>query len=268
MGLPLESQLRKDSTEPIKSRTISDRLAEVARNSFVGRQNELSLLSDAIKANAPSFIVAFIHGPGGIGKSRFIKATLDSAAPEIRPFVMDCREIEPTPQGFQAALGNALGIKDNQTDFDSVVARLGGEGERTVLSLDTYETFGLMDTWLRQIFLPSLSENVFTIIAGRQAPNAAWVTSPGWQELFREIELGELSTDDSQKMLESRGLTPTQTKRVSSFARGYPLALEMAAAAIRTQPDLEITKGPPPRVLQQLNSRLLDRSSIGDHGGS
>ena len=257
MGLPLESPLKKDSTEPAKLRTVSDRLTEVARSSFVGRQNELSLLSDAIKANVPPFIVAFIHGPGGIGKSRFIKATIDSVAPEIRSFVMDCREIEPTPQGFQAALGNALGIKDNQTDFDSVVARLGGEGERTVLALDTYETFGLMDTWLRQMFVPSLSESVFTIIAGRQAPNAAWVTSPGWQELFREIELGELSTDDSQKMLESRGLTPTQTKRVSSFARGYPLALEMAAAAIRTQPDLEITKGPPPRVLQQLTHAFL-----------
>jgi hypothetical protein len=31
----------------------------------------------------------------------------------------------------------------------------------------------------------------------------------------------------------------------------------MAAAAIRTQPDLEITEGPPPKVLQQLTQAFL-----------
>ena len=58
-------------------------------------------------------------------------------------------------------------------------------------------------------------------------------------------------------MLESRGLTSPLIERVESFARGHPLALEMAAAAIRTQPNLEITEGPPPKVLQQLTQAFL-----------
>jgi class 3 adenylate cyclase len=240
-----------------KSRTISDRLSEVARSTFVGRQNELSFLSNAIEAAERPFIVAFIYGPGGIGKSCLLQAMLSAIGPEVRRYVMDCREIEPTPKGFQVALGACLEMQESEPDLRSVVGRLGETGQRTVLALDSYETFGLMDTWLRQEFVPALSEDVFTIIAGRQAPNPAWFTSPGWQGLFREIELRELSADDAQKMLESRGLTPPQVERVKSFAQGYPLALELAAAAIHTQPNLEIKEGPPPKILQQLTHAFL-----------
>lgn len=252
-----ESRGKGESREIPKPRTLSDRLSEVARSSFVGRKKELAVISEAIKAAQLPFMVAFVHGPGGIGKSSLIKAALSDVGAEVQSYFMDCREIEPTPQGFQAALGNALGMGESEPDFRSVVGRLGEMEERTVLALYRYETFGLMDTWLRQEFMPALSENVFTIIAGRQAPNSAWFTTPGWHGLFREIELRELSADDAQIMLESRGLTSSEVERVKGFARGHPLALEMASAAIRTQPDLEITEGPPPKVLQQLTQAFL-----------
>ena len=71
-------------SETSKPRTISERLSEAARISFVGRETELDLLSGAIgSANLP-FVVAFIHGPGGIGKSCLIQTLLSSVAPEIR----------------------------------------------------------------------------------------------------------------------------------------------------------------------------------------
>lgn len=262
MGLNSESRSRRGSTQFGKSRTISDRLKEVASLTFVGRQNELAFLSKTIEAADLPFLVAFIHGPGGIGKSRLLEATLSTVGPAVRGYVLDCREIEPTPQGLQMALGAAIEMQESEPNLHSIVGRLGEPGQRTVLVLDTYETFGLMDTWLRQVFVPALSENVFTIIAGRQEPNAAWFTSPGWQGLFREIELHELSADETQKMLESRGLTPPQIERVKSFARGHPLALEMAAAAMRKQPNLEIKEGPPPKVLQQLTQAFLAGLSL------
>ena len=53
-----------------KPRTISERLAEAAKNTFVGRKAERALISKAIKATELPFVVAFIHGPGGIGKTR------------------------------------------------------------------------------------------------------------------------------------------------------------------------------------------------------
>jgi len=239
------------------SRRISDRLSEVARSSFVGREEEVAILRGAIEAAEPPFVVAFLHGPGGIGKSRLLQATLSAVGPQVHALVMDCRVIEPTPKGFLAALGGAVGMTEPQPDLGSVADCLGQTTDRTVLALDTYETFGLMDTWLRQVFLPALPETVLTIIAGREAPNPAWLTTPGWEGLFREIELRELPDADAVRMLEARGLTADQAERVNRFARGHPLALELAAAALRTQPDLDITGGPPPNVLPQLTQAFL-----------
>jgi class 3 adenylate cyclase len=238
-------------------RSISERLLEAANQSFVGRQSELSLLSEAVRAEVPPFLVTFIHGPGGIGKSRLLQAFLNADYPGIRRYVLDCGDIEPTPKGFLSALGSAIKYHGSEPDLSAVVAFLIESAQRTVIALDTYETYGLMDTWLRQVFVPSLTENIFTIIVGRQAPNPAWYTSPGWQDLFKEIKLRELSADEAQMMLVSRGLTPDQIDRVKGFSRGHPLALEMAAAALRSQPNLEISEGPPPKVLRQLTSAFL-----------
>ena len=58
-------------------------------------------------------------------------------------------------------------------------------------------------------------------------------------------------------MLTRRGLSADQAERASRFAHGHPLALELAAAALRAQPDLELTEGPPPVILQQLTQAFL-----------
>ncbi len=178
------TQQKHELASQDKPRTIAERLSEATKSTFVGRQNEISFLANAINAKKLPFIVAFAHGPGGIGKSWLLRAIMDNLGPKVQHLMMDCREIEPTPQGFQAALGSALKMEEPAPDLNSVIARLTESDKRTVLVLDTYETFGLIDTWLRQEFIPSLTENVFTIIAGREVPNPAWITSPGWQGLF------------------------------------------------------------------------------------
>ena len=58
-------------------------------------------------------------------------------------------------------------------------------------------------------------------------------------------------------MLVRRGLSDEQAVRVNGFARGHPLALELAAGALRAQPDLDIAPGPPPRILGQLSTAFL-----------
>lgn len=215
------------------------------------------MLRGTIEAADLPFVVVFVHGSGGIGKSRLLEAMLNSISPEVRRHILDCRHIEPTPHGFLTVLGAALGTLDSAPDLATIVTRLGEPRRRTVLVLDTYETFGLMDTWLRQEFVPALPESVLTIIAGREGPSPAWLTTPGWESLFREVELRELPDDDARKMLESRGLGQSQIERVRRFARGHPLALELAAAAVRAQPSLEIAGGPSPKVLQRLLDAFL-----------
>ena len=121
----METISQSPSTLSDKPGTISERLAEAAKSSFVGRKKELSLLSNAIEADDPPFFVAYVHGPGGIGKSRLIHAAIERLSPKINRYVMDCREIEPTPLGFQIALGAALEVPESEPDL-ATVSKLPG----------------------------------------------------------------------------------------------------------------------------------------------
>src|SRR6476646_7151612 len=85
-------------------RTLSDRLSEAARGAFVGREAEVRSLSEAMQAPEPEFAVAFIHGPGGIGKSSLLRATVDTLPREFLHLRLDCRDIEPTAHGVLTAI--------------------------------------------------------------------------------------------------------------------------------------------------------------------
>ena len=239
------------------ARTIAERISQAAERSFVGRRVEFEMLRDAILADELPFVAAYVHGPGGIGKSRLVQATLGAVSPPARTLLLDCGQIEPTPRGFLRAVAAIVEGDEREPVLDGVARMLGDCGPRTVLALDTYETFGLMDAWLRQTFLPILPETVMTLMAGRNTPSAAWLTTPGWEGLFREVELRSLDRDDALRMLAQRGVGEEQAARVNRFARGHPLALELAAAALRTQPDLDIAPGPPPKILPQLTAAFL-----------
>ena len=239
------------------ARTISDRLSAAAARSFVGRREELELLGGAIAAREPPFLVAFVQGPGGIGKSRLLQALLGATDPAARALLLDCREVEPTPRGLLGAVAEALGSPEAEPTPASVVDALGRGPSRTVLALDTYEVFGLLDSWVRRVFLPALPAGVVTVIAGRDRPVAAWLTGPGWAGLVREVHLEALGQADAIQMLRLRGLSELQAARANSFARGHPLALELAAAALRDDPGLRIERGPPPAVVDELLEALL-----------
>lgn len=130
-------------SSPSKPRTISDRLSEIAKRSFVGRENEFNFLLNAVKSKELQYVVAFLHGPGGIGKSFLLQSFLKALGSESQYYVLDCRNMEPTPEGFYFSLGTALGIKDNK-DEQAIIDYFSETGQRTVLALDTYETLSLI----------------------------------------------------------------------------------------------------------------------------
>lgn len=240
------------------SKTISDRLAQVSKTSFVGRKAEFNLLLNTLESEELPFQVAFIHGMGGIGKTHLVKALINTLNREIQVIFLDCRNIEPTSKGLLTAFCNEAGYKvEEENELNSTIKNINENNLRTLIVLDTYETFGLMDTWLRQTFIPSLSQNVFTIIISRQPPNSAWITTPGWDSLVKVLKLDALSEEESYEMLESRGLNQSQSESINSFARGYPLAIELAAEAFKSKSDLKIDSAPPPKVLQGLTNSFL-----------
>ena len=240
-----------------KTKKISDRLLKSNKSSFVGRHAEISELKSLIKSNKAEYYVFFVHGIGGIGKTSMVKELLNSLDGKTNSLFLDCRNIEPTEAGFLNALGKELKIRGHKISLQQVVNKLRKTSNRTVLVLDTYETFGLMDTWLRKEFIPSLQENILTVIIGRHAPNSAWFTSSGLGTLIKTIELEELSFEDSVKFLVQKGLTSKESENIYSFARGHPMALELAAKSVVSKPTRDITYKSFPNIIHQLTQDFL-----------
>jgi hypothetical protein len=170
--------------------------------SFVGRSEELRLLHETLADDGP--VVVHLHGIAGIGKSRLLSAFCQSAREEGATVMwLDCRGIEPTEAGLltelAAATGRAVG------PAEEIAARLGHVGPKVIVALDTYEVFRLMDTWIRQVFLPKLPDNVRFVLCGREAPVTAWLSDPGWHSLFRSIRLGIVGTEGCSRVAVPRG---------------------------------------------------------------
>ena len=154
--------------------------------SFSGRSEELCSLREVLADVGP--VVAYLHGIAGIGKSRLLGAFAHIAREQgVTVIILDCRGIEPTETGVLTELATAIGGAPGSAE--EIAARLGQVGTKVVVALDTYEVFRLMDTWLRQVFLPIVPDNVRFILCGREAPVTAWLSDPGWHGLFKSIRL-------------------------------------------------------------------------------
>ncbi len=217
------------------TRTVADRMVESVGRGAVGRERELGVLRAAAAAAEPPFLVGFVHGPGGIGKSHLVRRLLAGLPATTRGVYLDGRDVEPTPEGVRRALGRALGLGDPEPGVAALARALAPRP--AVLVIDTYEVLGLLDAWLRTQLLPALPATTLTVLAGRDRPAMAWHVTAGWQGLVAEFPLAALSAGEADQLLRLRGLDEAQARRAAEFARGHPLALELAAAAVRAEPD-------------------------------
>ncbi|HEX2287356.1 MAG TPA: winged helix-turn-helix domain-containing protein [Gaiellaceae bacterium] len=203
---------------------MATRIADLSRRRgtgrLVGRDEQLAALT-ALPEPDPPALIAFVHGIAGIGKTALLRAfTVEAEERGARVVELDCRTIEPTERGFLQALGDRL-------DLDS--------DERVVVTLDNYEVFRLLDTWLRQEFVPSLPDAARVVFSGREPPVAAWLTAPELDGLVSTVPLGPLANEDAERLLRDLGVS----ERVNRTLRGHPLAIKLAAATLREGDELE-----------------------------
>ncbi len=232
---------------------MADMMARRAREDFVGRAEALAALRAALDPDGPR--VLHVHGIAGIGKSallaRFAAEAQAAGAVVLR---LDCRSMEPTETGFLSGLAEAIG---GDGDAAALAARLGALGRLVVLALDTCEVFRLMDTWLRQVFVPALPDNARMLFFGRERPVAAWQAVPGWGRLLQSVALAPLGEQESLELLACLGVSGPGALQLARAAHGHPLALRLAAAASEERPGLALAQAPLQHALDELTRIFL-----------
>lgn len=237
--------------------SIADRLFHARRRAFVGRVYERDLFRSALAATDPPFLVLYVFGPGGVGKTTLLHeyAAIARETGAI-PLMIDARNVEPTPEAFLSALCLTMGIAPALSPIEAIQEQTS----RYVLLVDTCELLAPLEGWLRDWFLPRLPERVLTVLAGRAAPALVWRSDPGWQSLVRTLSLRNLTPDEGRAYLAQRRVPQADMADVLTFTHSYPLALSLVADLYDQRQDFRFTPADAPDVIQALLATFLQQA--------
>ncbi|MDG9710607.1 ATP-binding protein [Streptomyces sp. DH10] len=192
---------------------LAGRLAEARAGALVGREPERAVLDRMLSGAADAPLVAYMHGPGGIGKSSLVRYAARQAELTGRRVVhVDGRFLDADPRRLEETAAPAC-------------AEPGA-----VLLIDTFEQCQSLEAWLRETFLLRLADHAIVVVASRVAPDAEWSLDPGWAQLFTALAVRPLDAAQSHALLAARGVPAEQRGAFVAFAGGSPLALSLAAS--------------------------------------
>lgn len=236
------------------SSKLASRLSTERRRRFIGRVVERDLFGSAISAAELPFNVLYVFGPGGVGKTsllgEFAHVCNQAGIPAT---YVDARNLEPSPDAFVDALWSAMGF----TTQDSLYRMLASRPERRIILVDTYETLASLNTWMIEVFLPQLPENLLLVLASRNPPEVGWRSDLGWQTLIRPLPLRNLNEEESQTYLVKREVPPEQHRNILGFTHGHPLALSLVADVFAQQPGIDFRPEASPDVIKALLERFV-----------
>src|SRR5215470_1634780 len=170
---------------------LRDRLERSATEAVLGREREMDRILQHFDTDGG--VVTFVHGIGGIGKSSVLAAVAPRLADRgARVARLDGRAIEPTPRGFLAALGEVLGGHGPFGDVEAMAREVASDPRTTAIVIDEYDRISLLDAWLRHEVQPAQPDRTRWLLAGRFAPHAAWLTTPGWSDAVLSLRLDSL----------------------------------------------------------------------------
>ncbi len=196
--------------------SVRELLQSRVPDTVVGRARELAILEAALEDDGA--IVTWLDGLPGIGKSQLIDLFEQSLANGGRQlYSVDCRLVEPTPAAVEVAVRSTGALDD----------------KNAVLVFDNYESFRLVDAWMRRSFVPTLPTSTRVVLVSRETPSTGWLSSAAWQPHFKELQLGPLDEEDVTAYLEERGVD--DALRVARWSQGHPLAMALAANSTGSQ---------------------------------
>ena len=238
------------------STRLANHLSAARHSLFVGRASEQELFASALTATELPFFVLYIYGPGGVGKTTLLRefASIAAEAEGCALYYLDARNLEPSPEVFREGLRQTMGLSSEVAPEDAMAAHSG----RVVLLIDTYELLTPLDSWLRETFLPNLSENVLVVLAGRQPLAPDWHDA-GWQALIRSVSLRNLSPEESLSLLDRRQVPVAQRQSVLEFTHGHPLALSLVADVFAQREGFVFQPEQTPDIVKTLLEKFVQK---------
>jgi AAA ATPase-like protein len=213
---------------------------------LVGRERELGSLAAELAATDRVTSV-YVHGPAGIGKTALLReATGRAAAAGSSLLWIDGRDIAPVPDQLEDALGT-----------------VPSERERPLIVLDSFEHVEALGGYLRRVLVPSLPPGAAVLIGSRRAPGPEWAPRDGGGG-FLALGIAALDPAESTEVLRRHGVVGAAAEQTRRWARGNPLALELAAASARRDPS-PATVGPGAELDEDLVARLVEERLQGPH---
>jgi hypothetical protein len=214
---------------------------------LVGRERELESIAAEL-ARADRVAAVYVHGPAGIGKSALLREASGRAEREAGFSVLwlDGRDIAPVPDQLEDALGAAP-----------------REHERPLVVLDSFEHVEALGGYLRRVLVPSLPPGAAVLIASRRAPGPEWEPRGGTGG-FAALALEPLDPGGATEVLRRHGVVGEAAERAGGWARGNPLALELAAASAHRGSGPEAL-GAGPGLGEELVARLVEERLQGPH---
>ncbi|MFF4469528.1 AAA family ATPase [Streptomyces sp. NPDC001599] len=243
----------------------------------VGREAEIAEIGSRIAVDRSPSSVLIVEGDPGAGKSvlldlavrrtrgvghRVLRAVgSESEAPLafaglhqlLRPVLGD---LEGLPARQRSALRTALGLAEHTEHADTPDALLVGLAVLTLVS-DLSEPAPLLVVVDDAQWIDRASLDVLSFLARRMDSEPVTLLMgvrtaavlPGFDKGYERLEIGPLSGDAANRLLDEQPKRPTGRTRVRILqeAAGNPLALvELARAAANRQPEGSAVEGPLP----------------------
>src|SRR5689334_4980563 len=240
---------------------LGDLLDDARRRTFVGRRRELASFDDVLLGRSARRVL-LVYGPGGIGKTTLLLEYRTRARTAGRTvLLLDAREVDPSPEGFEGAAAAALGRPFGAETGRRLSELVAG----AVLLVDGYEQLGPIDGWLRQAFLPALPADCVVVLAGREAPAAPWRSDPGWRSVVGVHRLGDFDEAESGELLERAGVAASDRAPLVRLGRGHPLAMALLADVAVTGP-VPDSLAEVPDLISALLESLLRETGLREPG--